>query len=103
VGGAALMAVEHAPAGRRGPYGSFSRIGVPAGLILAQLVYLVVGNVLSDEQFAAFGWRVPFLVGIVLVVVGLVVRLTIEESPVLETLRAGRARSRRPGTSSSPT
>ena len=60
-GGAALMAVEHAPAEQRGRYGSFSQIGVPAGLILAQLVFFVVGNALSDEQFAAWGWRLPFL------------------------------------------
>jgi metabolite-proton symporter len=95
-GGAALMAVEHAPAQQRGRYGSFSQIGVPAGLILAQLVFFGVGNALSDEQFAAWGWRVPFLLSIVLIGVGLYVRLSVEESPVFRSLRAERARSTRP-------
>ena len=95
-GGAALMAVEHAPDGRRGRYGSFAQIGVPAGLILAQLVFAGVGNALSDEQFASWGWRVPFLLSIVLVGVGLYVRLSVEESPVFRALRADRARSASP-------
>ncbi|MEQ0564130.1 MFS transporter [Amycolatopsis sp. NEAU-NG30] len=95
-GGAALMAVEHAPAGRRGTYGAFSQIGVPAGLILAQLVFFVLGRALTDAQFAAWGWRVPFLASIVLVGVGLVIRLRIEESPVFARLRAEEARSSRP-------
>jgi metabolite-proton symporter len=95
-GGAALMAVEHAPAAQRGRYGSFSQIGVPAGLILAQLVFVLVGNALSDEQFASWGWRVPFLLSIVLIGVGLYVRLSVEESPVFRELRAQRARSASP-------
>jgi len=95
-GGAALMAVEHAPVAQRGRYGSFSQIGVPAGLILAQLVFFAVGNALSDEQFASWGWRVPFLLSIVLVGVGLYVRLSVEESPVFRALRAARARSSSP-------
>jgi metabolite-proton symporter len=95
-GGAALMAVEHAPDGRRGRYGSFAQIGVPAGLILAQLVFVGVGNALSDEQFASWGWRVPFLLSIVLIGVGLYVRLSVEESPVFRALRAERARSSSP-------
>ena len=95
-GGAALMSVEHAPPARRGRYGSFAQIGVPAGLILAQIVFLVVNNSVSPQQFAAWGWRIPFLVSIVLVVVGLVIRLRIEESPVFRALRAESARSRAP-------
>lgn len=95
-GGAALMAVEHAPPGRRGRYGLFSQIGVPLGLILAQLVYAVVGNAFTDAQFASWGWRLPFLFSIVLVGVGLVVRLRIEESPVFRELRVRQARSARP-------
>ena len=95
-GGAALMAVEHAPPGRRGRYGSFPQIGVPAGLILAQLVFLVVSNLTTPEQFAAWGWRIPFLLSILLVVVGLVIRLRVEESPVFAMLRQNRGRSRAP-------
>lgn len=95
-GGAALMAVEHAPPGRRGRYGSFSQIGVPAGLIIAQLVFFTVTSSLSPEDFRSWGWRVPFLVSLVLVVVGLVIRLRVEESPVFAHLRATGERSRVP-------
>ncbi|WP_432844884.1 MFS transporter [Amycolatopsis sp. CA-161197] len=95
-GGAALMAVEHAPAGRRGRYGSFSQIGVPAGLIIAQLVFFAVTSSLSPEDFRSWGWRVPFLVSLVLVVVGLVIRLRVAESPVFARLRETGERSRVP-------
>ncbi|MGH3565123.1 MAG: MFS transporter [Pseudonocardia sp.] len=95
-GGAALMAVEHAPPGRRGRYGSFSQIGVPAGLILAQLAFFAVGNALTADQFTSWGWRLPFLFSIVLVGVGLFIRLRIAESPVFRTLTSQAARSSRP-------
>ena len=94
-GGAALMAVEHAPQRHRGRYGSFSQIGVPAGLILAQLVFFVLNSALSEEQFRSWGWRLPFLLSIVLVAVGLVIRLRIAESPVFAALDV-EARSRQP-------
>ncbi|GAA5160895.1 MFS transporter [Pseudonocardia eucalypti] len=95
-GGAALMAVEHAPAGQRGRYGSFSQIGVPAGLILAQLMFFLMSNLTSKAQFEAWGWRVPFLISILLVAVGLFIRLRIEESPVFRELSERSARSRAP-------
>lgn len=95
-GGAALMAVEHAPLHKRGRYGSFSQIGVPAGLILAQGVFFLVSNTTSPEAFTSWGWRVPFLLSIVLVGVGLYVRLSIEESPVFRELRDRGARSNAP-------
>ncbi|WP_286156967.1 MFS transporter [Streptomyces sp. AA4] len=95
-GGAALMAVEHAPAGKRGRYGSFSQIGVPAGLILAQLVFFLVNSSLSPDDFRSWGWRIPFLVSLVLVGVGLVIRLRVEESPVFAKLRSTGARSKLP-------
>jgi MFS family permease len=95
-GGAALMAVEHAPSGKRGAYGSFSQVGVPAGLILAQLLFITVTAATTPEQFAAWGWRLPFLFSIVLVVVGLVVRLSLAESPVFAALESEQARSSRP-------
>ena len=94
-GGAALMAVEHAPEGERGRYGSYSQIGVPAGLILAQLVFVAVG-VLDEEQFASWGWRLPFLFSIVLVGVGLFIRLRVEESPVFKALKTEHVRARLP-------
>jgi MFS family permease len=94
--GAALMAVEHAPAGQRGRFGAYPQIGVPAGLILAQLAFFVVRNAMSPEQFAAWGWRLPFLASVVLIGVGLMVRLKVEETPVFAALRERRARSSRP-------
>jgi len=95
-GGAALMAVEHAPAGKRGFYGSASQIGVPGGLILAQAMFLLMSNLVTNAQFAAWGWRIPFLVSIALVGVGLFVRLKVEETPVFAALRDEQARSAAP-------
>ncbi|HZZ49594.1 MAG TPA: MFS transporter [Pseudonocardia sp.] len=95
-GGAALMAVEHAPEGRQGRYGSFSQIGVPAGLILSQLVFLAMSSVTSKEEFTSWGWRVPFLLSLVLVAIGLVIRLRVAESPVFRALSEEDRRSRAP-------
>lgn len=80
-GGAALMAVEYSPAGKRGFYGSFPAMGVPAGLILSNGVFLLLNGVTTEAQFAAWGWRLAFLSSIVLVLVGLFIRLAIGESP----------------------
>ncbi|TCJ15323.1 MFS transporter [Rubrobacter taiwanensis] len=79
-GGAVLMAVEHSPPGKRGFYGSWPQMGVPAGLILSNLMFLSVAS-LPEEAFMAWGWRVPFLASIVLVGVGLFIRFRIMESP----------------------
>jgi metabolite-proton symporter len=80
-GGAVLMAVEHSPEGRRGFYGSWPQMGVPAGLLLANLVFLASSSYIPNEQFLAWGWRIPFLVSIVLVGVGLFIRLQLLETP----------------------
>ena len=79
-GGAVLLAVENSPAGRRGYYGSFAQIGVPAGVVLSNVIFLVVGARLSPAAFEAWGWRVPFLFSILLVGVGIYVQLKLEES-----------------------
>jgi MHS family shikimate/dehydroshikimate transporter-like MFS transporter len=79
-GGAVLMAVEHAPPGQRGYYGSWPQIGVPAGLLLATVVYLPFSR-MPDAQFLSWGWRVPFLLSILLVGVGLIIRVRILETP----------------------
>ncbi|QSE93475.1 MHS family MFS transporter [Rhodococcus pseudokoreensis] len=86
-GGAVLMAVEHAPANRKGFYGSFPQMGVPGGLILANLVFLGVSTSLSEEAFLAWGWRIPFLASAVMVLMGLVIRFTITESPDFEKVK----------------
>jgi MFS transporter, MHS family, shikimate and dehydroshikimate transport protein len=94
-GGAVLMAVEHAPEGRRGFYGSWPQIGVPAGLLLSTIVYFPFSR-MPEATFLAWGWRVPFLLSIVLVVVGLVIRVRILETPAFERLKEKRQESRLP-------
>jgi MFS transporter, MHS family, shikimate and dehydroshikimate transport protein len=81
-GGAVLMTVEHAPDHKRGFYSSWVQMGVPAGIVLANGVFLLFETSLSEEAFLAWGWRVPFLLSIILVVVGLYVRL-----PVMDVIR----------------
>src|SRR3954464_10167899 len=86
-GGAVLMAIEHSPPGRRGFYGSWPQMGVPAGLLLANLVFLASSTYIPGEQFLAWGWRIPFLVSIVLVGVGLFIRLRLLETPAFQQVR----------------
>jgi MHS family shikimate/dehydroshikimate transporter-like MFS transporter len=85
-GGAVLMAVEHGHQGRRGMYASWVQAGVPAGMILATAVFNLFSG-LSDEAFLSWGWRVPFLLGIALLGVGLFIRLQVFESPLFAKLR----------------
>lgn len=85
-GGAVLMAVEYAPEGRRGFYGSWPQVGVPAGLLLGTGAFALV-SFLPSEQFFAWGWRLPFLVSIVLVGIGLYIRLQILETPAFTRVR----------------
>jgi MFS transporter, MHS family, shikimate and dehydroshikimate transport protein len=97
-GGAVLMAVEHAPAGKRGFYGSWPQIGSPLGLVLSTAAFSAVGMLVDDEAFLSWGWRVPFLLSSILIVVGLVVRLRIMESPVFAQLEASGGTARMPVT-----
>jgi MHS family shikimate/dehydroshikimate transporter-like MFS transporter len=85
-GGAALMAVEYAPENRRGYYGSWPQMGVPAGLLLATGIFGAV-SFLPNEQFLAWGWRIPFLLSIILVGVGLFVRLRLLETPAFSEVQ----------------
>jgi len=82
LGGAILMAVEHAPARRRGLFSSFPQLGSTIGLVVANLVFLGTNLSMSAEDFRSFGWRVPFLFSAILVIVGIYVRLRISESPI---------------------
>jgi len=81
-GGAVLLAIENAPPGKRAWYGMFPQLGAPIGFFFSGGVFLVLSAWLTNEQFFRFGWRIPFLVSAVLVVLGLYVRLTITETPV---------------------
>ena len=91
-GGAVLMAVEYAPEGRRGFFGSWPQVGVPAGLLLGTIAFFLA-SLLPDPAFFAWGWRVVFLVSIVLVVVGLYIRLTILETPAFAEVRESQEES----------
>ena len=94
-GGAVLMAVEHAPPNRHGWYGGWTFIGSPAGLFLATGVF-AGATAISGDQFLVWGWRIPFLLSLVLVGVGLYVRLRLAESPEFSRIREHGRRSRLP-------
>ena len=90
-GGAVILAVEYAPAGRRGLFGSWAPLGVTVGNLLAAGVFALV-SLLPKGDFLAWGWRIPFLVSIVLVAIGLVIRARVAETPVFAAAkRAGPA------------
>ena len=92
-GGAVLLATENAPPGKRAWYGMFPQLGAPIGFFFSGGIFLLLSRLLTDEQFFAWGWRIPFLSSAVLVAVGLYVRLTLTETPVVpEGAGAPRAR-----------
>ncbi|KMW47512.1 MFS transporter [Ralstonia insidiosa] len=83
-GGAALLATENAPAGKRGWFGMFPQLGPSVGFLASNGLFFGLAIALSDEQFRSWGWRVPFLVSAVLVALGLYVRLKIAETPAFQ-------------------
>lgn len=95
-GGAVLMAVEHAPPHRRGYFGSWVQIGVPAGTLIANLVFLAIAASMPEDQLLSWGWRVPFLASILLVLVGAWVRLNTAETPSFNKARQDDAPARLP-------
>ncbi|MDV2980860.1 UNVERIFIED_CONTAM: MFS transporter [Actinomycetes bacterium ARC8] len=93
-GGAVLMAVEHAPVDGRGRAGSYPQVGVPLGMLLASgTMALMTGVISPGEQFLEWGWRIPFLVSIVLIAVGYFVRRSVDESPVFEEINEQKAQT----------
>ena len=94
-GGAVLMAVEHAPAHRRGFYGSWPQLGAFVGLLASTLVFRAVSK-LPEADFLSWGWRIPFLVSFLLVAVGVWIRMTIAESPVFEKLKEQKQEAKMP-------
>lgn len=85
-GSAVLMAVEHAPTNKRGLYGAGPQVGVPAGLLLSSGVLSIMNSIAPGEAFMEWGWRVPFLLSFVLILVGYVIRMGVDESPVFEEI-----------------
>jgi MHS family shikimate/dehydroshikimate transporter-like MFS transporter len=94
-GGAVLMAVEHSPHGKRGFYGSWPQIGLPIGLLLSTLVFGQISK-LPEAALMSWGWRVAFLISIILVGIGLFIRLSITEPPVFAEVKQAHRTSRLP-------
>jgi MFS family permease len=87
-GGAALLAVENAPPGWRARFGMFPQLGAPVGFIAANGLFLILGALLSDAEFFAWGWRIPFLASAILVILGLWIRLKLTETPEFAAAQA---------------
>ncbi|WP_342384309.1 MFS transporter [Agrococcus sp. KRD186] len=86
-GGAVLMAIEHAPSNRRGLYGSFVQAGVPIGMLLATGILAAIRAMFPGDSFLEVGWRIPFFISIILVLVGFIVRRSVDESPVFQEIK----------------
>ncbi|WP_248794704.1 MFS transporter [Pseudomonas sp. MWU13-2105] len=95
-GGAALLATENAPAGKRAWFGMFPQLGPSIGFLAANGLFLILAMTLSDEQFRSWGWRIPFLLSAALVMVGLYVRLKLEETPIFANAMARQERVKMP-------
>jgi metabolite-proton symporter len=95
-GGAVLLATEYAPPGRRAFYSSFVQVGPVFGFLASSGIFLLVSSTLSQEQFVAWGWRIPFVLSIVLVAVGLFIRVRIAETPVFQQVLDSQSEARTP-------
>jgi MFS family permease len=96
IGGAAVYLTEHAPAGRRGLYTSILQLMGPLGMMASTLQIIVLQQLLSDADFRAWGWRIPFLLSAVLLAISIRSRMNLHESPVFSQLREKNALSRTP-------
>jgi metabolite-proton symporter len=94
--GSALLAVEHAPAGRRGRYVVFTQAGPAAGFVLANGAFLLLDQVMADGSFERWGWRLPFLASLILIGVGLYVRMRLAETPLFADVARRRLLARVP-------
>src|SRR6202521_2509056 len=95
-GGAAVYVGEHVPDHQRGFYTSFIQITATLGLFVSLVVILITQNSMSKEDFAAYGWRIPFLISIILVMISLYIRLKMKESPIFAQLKAAGLTSAQP-------
>jgi MFS family permease len=95
-GGAAVYVGEHVPDNKRGFYTSFIQITATLGLFVSLIVILVTQNAMSKEDFAAYGWRIPFLISIILVMISLYIRLKMKESPIFAQLKSAGMTSTQP-------
>ena len=87
-GGAVLIATESAPAHRRGFYGSFAQLGVPIGVVLGNVAFLIATGIASSETFLSWGWRVPFWISLVMLPIAFVIHRFLEETPEFKAVNA---------------
>lgn len=95
-GGAALLATENAPKGKRALFAMFPQIGPPIGFIAASLIFILLSKMLTAEQMMSWGWRIPFILSIVLVGVGMYVRMSIIESHAFRNMVAKQTQAKVP-------
>src|SRR5271170_365138 len=95
-GGAAVYVGEHVPDNKRGFYTSFIQITATLGLFVSLIVILITQNSMTKEQFADYGWRIPFLISIILVIISLYIRLKMKESPIFAQLKSAGMTSTQP-------
>lgn len=95
-GGASLVVVEHAPDGRRGFWGSFAGLGNPVGQLLSIIVVYTVLVAVPDDAFTAWGWRIPYLVGLIILIAGLYIRFRIVETPAFAAMKESGGESKLP-------
>jgi len=89
-GGAMLLVTESAPSNQRGFYGAYAQAGVPIGVILANLAYIITGASMSDESFYIWGWRIPFLASAILIGISMYIQLTMEDTKAFQELQLAR-------------
>ncbi|MFN3286971.1 MAG: MFS transporter [Sphingomonadaceae bacterium] len=95
-GGAAIYVAEHAPEGRRGYYTSWIQVAAPTGFLLCLVVVLACRWAMTDAEFEAWGWRVPFLISLVLLAISIWIRMKLSESPVFQAMKEAGSTSRNP-------
>ncbi|WP_392562621.1 MFS transporter [Orbus sturtevantii] len=95
-GGAALLATENAPQGKRALFGMFPQLGPSIGFLMSNAVFLTVTLLLSNEQFLQWGWRIPFILSAVLVIIGLYIRLKLVESPIFSKTLSAKKQAKMP-------
>lgn len=95
-GGAALMSVEHATKNRRGFYGSFTQIGVPVGMLMATGAFTLTRALAGSDAFMTWGWRIPFLASAILIIVGFIIRIALEDPPKFKEMKEQNSVSEKP-------
>ena len=87
-GGAMLLVTESAPSDERGFYGAYAQAGVPIGVILANLAFIVTSSLVSEESFYSWGWRIPFLASAILIGISMYIQLTMEDTKAFQELQS---------------